>query len=274
MSSSRHWIAIVAVLAVMVGCSSHEIDIDNQSDPDVDAGTDTGPQTDTDEPEPDADNGDDGTHSLEEFEQASVTVVAAECERLLNCCNDDELTEQFMGNPDIDNLEDCIQANTGMFGHGEGALSQMEQEGRIAFDPTQADVCLESIGALDCEEFAATDRQRQQLPGCRTIIQPLVETGDNCEYNFECKTGICDREDQDSEPVCRSPIEEEGAECRARICGSGLYCDLGNATCEAQKPEGEGCLDDEECETEFCGDAEDADHNACRIRSRVYCTGD
>lgn len=265
-------IVALGLLVVAFGCS-RTVEVDNQQEQEADVG-----------PQPDADAGTDAEtdaetedeHSIDAFRETSARLISGECERMFDCCNQEELAEQLPGDGDIDSVEECVEKRGGQFGDAAELYNHLANEGKIAFDSAQVDVCQDAIANLSCEDFESTTRQRTELPGCRNIIEPLVEEGEPCEHDFVCKTGTCDP-DEDGELRCLPTIDEQGEDCSGnRTCGEGLYCEesLDALTCEPQHEEGEGCMDDRECLSAYCEEPEDADHNMCLDRGSTYCTGD
>lgn len=217
--------------------------------------------------------------TAEDFEEASMDTLRGQCEKIFECCGDDEFAG-VVGETDLEDVDDCIEAKSGLFGHGGTEMSEAYQNERIDFQEAQIEVCIASIETMSCEDFDATDSQRRGLPGCRSIAEPLVEEGEVCDHDWECKTGFCRSEELGEEGECATEPDEVGQDCPSLRCGPGLYCETMSAECLQELAVGEECDEDRECGTGYCGEevvgeGEDEEVvDVCQQRGEQVCTGE
>ena len=162
---------------------------------------------------------------------------AAYCERMFRCCTDSEIAERtlFSENP-VQDPESCSEAVESWSALDLLGLMESMNAGRVAFDEERAAECLEEIDAEGCELGLAV------VPfdmGCDDAFVPLVEDGGSCEFDEDCKGGLC------VDSVC-ARLPDVGEPC-LYDCVPGAFCASDDGTCRELLPDGAPCWNSDEC---------------------------
>ena len=242
---------ITALFGLLLGCGDHELEVDNQSNDDPPE------QQQNNDPEPTPD-----------FQEAAYDTLQPRCEKVLECCDQSEQELVFRSGT-YESADECVESESGLFGITQGLLESSYVAERIDFDDVAVEGCIQSIQELSCDDYHDQANITETLPGCRNMIVPLVEEGESCSEDFECISGVCHEEDDDS--VCRALPDQEGEDCINLSCDHGLYCDTLENTCRPIAHEGEACDDHAQCITEYCTDSNG--EQTCQERGTEMCTG-
>ena len=231
----------IASLVAAGGCGS-EVEVGSPNDDEPQQNNDPH-QNDNDND--DNDNDDTPVNDVEDdtFVDESRQVTAAHCNLVLDCCTEED-EQQF------EDADDCADYFLGrLFGLVDAELVEAYEEDRIDIDDAAVDNCENSIAELSCEEFDARPDQLQQLDGCRDIVVPQADLGDDCTADMDCAEGTCVGADPDS-ALCEA-LPAGGEECTHR-CSDGYYCR--NNECVEQYDDGEDCSDPrgDECLSGHC----------------------
>ena len=100
-------------------------------------------------------------------------------------------------------------------------LSKALAAGKSAFDPQQAQICLDGLRARGCERTAPEVDQ-----ACERTVTGTVAQGVACSWVFECATGRCEPDGPGACPAKCGAVSAEGASCAAAPCDlrAGLRC--------------------------------------------------
>ena len=260
-TSKNHWLAarrhilwwmgifLGLGLGLTVGCGGDET-----------TGTDEQPSSPDITEESDAERPDPG---LMDF---ATRTAGAMCEKAFECCNEAERAA-LLGDQ-VESQEDCADfAAFRSFVFGYGMLDESVKAGRIKVNASLIDLCIESIAAASCEDFATSPDLQAQATGCREVLMPQVDHDSGCQFDEDCQSGYC----AESTGTCRN-LPRNGEDCRGAMrCEPDHFCDTFNFTCERKRPDGEVCMDDDECASERC--IEDDDQGLICGESPATCAG-
>lgn len=194
--------------------------------------------------------------ALEAYQHFSEDVSVAACGKAFECCSDSELDSM---NVRGDDAESC--ANSSVLGRefGFGLYDEPIRNGGVQFDEDLAELCLQSIENLSCEEFSGGIEifGSRDYRGCAELFQATRTNGETCTYHVDCESGFCQEAEGEGENECSEP-PQAGEPCSTLQCASGTYCDQSGASnvCRPKKPDGEPCLDDQQCESDHCSSDE------------------
>jgi hypothetical protein len=136
----------------------------------------------------------------------------------------------------------------------EGELDQLAlaiEEGRVEFDQTVAETCLEKAQMLianadPCSALGALDDGA--VAECDQVFTGKGVEGSACADSQECGDGFyCEFSADDTMCYGTCAPDEGGEECGGQICDEATqFCDENDA-CVAHKEQGAACFGDEEC---------------------------
>jgi hypothetical protein len=210
---------------------------------------------------------------------ACVERVSAQCKYAFTCCEDEERISNAIVSTDyVNNEQECVDRGAA-FCRLIAAADDSAELGRLAINVTAQDECLAKIGrateGCDIEEFLSA----RQL--CGDLFEPLVEDGDECALDVECKSGTCDiaRDDDGNVDIYNAELGAPKGDCLGTLvagdtcleqsCSPGFFC--GDDGCEALRPNGEPCTFDE------CEQGLECFEGQCRVidvdLDNKYCTG-
>jgi hypothetical protein len=216
-------------------------------------------------------------------DQVCETEVHALCHFAYACCN---ATERVVFATAVDgfrNEGECVdfllRDGTAECGNAL-AVQDAIVENRFSYDANLAQKCLQpTIDALnqcDAVKVVQPDAGAAACTGLGfgngnfAFGKGKVAAGQACFQAFECSDpgSVCEvKPDDDADGkvvvttvgVCKSP-GKEGDDCSADtgtdgLCDAGLFCNADNV-CEAidLKDNGDACVQDAECKTDFCND--------------------
>lgn len=210
------------------------------------------------EPEPE----EEFVQELPDVALTATELASARCEVIYDCCNSQERLNVF--GMEGESAEDCA-ANTGAQFPGlgaTGALAAAISNGNAIFHEHRAELCNEALLQQGCSDFQGTDEYVLTLPGCRDIVQGLLEDGEACSNGFECESRNCHYAELSENGVCMTLPRAEGQECYQNNCGGMTYCHPNTDLCVQKHTLGAECFWDYECNTGYCGDAEN-DEKRC-----------
>lgn len=213
-----------------------------------------------------------------EFSQWTADLLETRCEKIFDCCSSQEREERF--GMTADDIPGCMQSERGVFGGmGSVALEVSLHQERIEFDEGMAVMCQQALEQLTCSDFDGSREQRENLPGCKEMVIGLVADGDECSGDWECQDGLfCQIQEGEPHPNDASmdnsrcaPLPGFEQDCPDRRCAFGYYCERFDLICLEIGLEGDSCLRDEECNSNYC--REDASQDLiCQQRPSV-CNG-
>jgi hypothetical protein len=153
-------------------------------------------------------------------------------------------------------------------------LDKEVSAGRVAYDSSKAQACLDAIKALDCSTLAGSDTPA----ACVAARTGHVANGATCYAGVDCTSGICDLSSTCPGTCVAALAADDDCSTRPDDCGAGLgcqsdntgaqkckplsgvngpcpcqpglYCDVNSAapSCKALKASGAGCVVDVECQ--------------------------
>ncbi|RDV38051.1 hypothetical protein DV096_09555 [Bradymonadaceae bacterium TMQ3] len=178
-------------------------------------------------------------------------VRRAECQVLFGCCDAQERIERL----GISYSEDECLTNAGLLPSGLGLamLNEAIVSERIVVDWDAADMCINAFTTQSCGEFTEREAIRTTLPGCRQMLIPQSENGEECILDEECISGYCHRNvfDEDAVDLC-ADMSGVGDDCSASTCPSGTFCDSIDYTCRQTLRAGSSCYRAQDCRSNRC----------------------
>lgn len=226
------------------------------------------PEGDGEQGDGDGDSGT-GDRIQEDLIDVYQAMFEAECTLLFRCCGDIERESVFRVEGDEQDCKDEFASL--IFGVDQAIIDNSVTAGRAALDEEQAQLCVASYLALSCNDWTTLKpTDSVHLPGCASIIAPLVQDGSACQNHFECFSGYCDRGMGES-GNCRSRAGQ-GEDCGTKPCSDGYFCDVFSDVCIPREPNGVPCLSDKECESNYCAQVSDGSLS-CQDPLRV-CVGE
>lgn len=184
----------------------------------------------------------------------AVELASARCEVVYDCCSAEE-RETIFG-LEGETAADCSATTGAQFpGLGAtGALAAAIANGNAIFHEHRAELCNDAVKGLACSEFRGDDEYILSLPGCRDIVQGLLEDGEDCQNSYECESRNCYYAELAENGVCSSLPSQEGQECRNGQCGGMTYCHPNTDLCVQKQTLDSECFWDYECNTGYCAD--------------------
>jgi hypothetical protein len=169
---------------------------------------------------------DDGTAAVP-LEEVPAKYAAALCTVIENCYGD---LLQIV-NPG----EDCVTNATVQAEEELATLPDAIDAGRVAYDGSKVQACLDEMTASDCSFLTERDPE-----SCEGIFVGTVEAGGECQHNEECLAGQYCNFSGTCPGEC-SPREQAGGACSGNSdCADGLKC--GEASlCVKPSAAGEAC---------------------------------
>jgi hypothetical protein len=169
------------------------------------------------------------------FDELAPKYASAACSAYTNCFG--PLVSLLF------NGADCTDLTTKRLDNGTYSLiAQKITEGKIVYDGTKAQACLDSIASLGCDGLLQRDQ-----PTCLAALDGKVELGGACDLNEECQgSAICKSSDGTCPGQC-SELLAAGQRCSQDAdCDGGLQCSpetqlcvkpaAANAACEYGSP--------------------------------------
>lgn len=161
------------------------------------------------------------------IEELPAKYASALCSAINNCYG--ELLEVFRPG------EDCAANTTTQIEEELATLPAAIDAGRVKYDGTKVQVCLDEVAAADCAFLSEREPE-----SCKAVFEGTVTAGGDCERNEECEDDhYCDS--SNACPGACSPLEQAGGPCTGNSdCASGLKCGA-TALCVAPSQAGEAC---------------------------------
>jgi hypothetical protein len=173
----------------------------------------------------------DGNDDISLFDDLYRELALARCEKEFDCCPQDSVAA-------YSSVENCTTHNEYYTRELAGQIQWAVLSGRVLYDGARARECMAVIRGLECTQYQADDL------GC--FVVPLVDSGGQCNLDFECVTGYCSFETH----TCAT-LPALGEQCN-RDCAQGSYCDFRTSVCEAAKADGAECQIETECQSLHC----------------------
>ena len=255
LASLRSAAPAAALLALMVAAACGGDDDDD--DDDGGSAVDAGPRpVDAAVTEPDA--APDVGPSLDEL---ASPLAGALCPLLFECCSAGDLEEVFedQSEPPAD-VAACATSLTPLLDEELSEIAEAVAGGRIGYDPARMAACLEVIPDGKCSSLSSLFDDLFSFPGCAPPFTALVEVGEDCLSNEECKTGYCPGRINDEPGEC-AELPGEGEKCEFD-CADGFTCDV-DSTCVPQRADGEVCEGEDECLSGSCVDGFCGENPVC-----------
>ena len=131
--------------------------------------------------------------------------------------------------------EECLKDIGPTFEEALAPLSHAVDAGRVKYDGTKVQKCLDELAAGDCAALA-----QREPASCKAAVAGTVKEGEDCTNDFEC-AGEQYCKTAASCPGQCAPFENAGGACISNDnCKSGLKCD-DNGHCVTPSAEGEAC---------------------------------
>lgn len=167
-----------------------------------------------------------GTASLDNL---SSRVAGMYCGRIFGCCDSEERAEMFGDEFSPSNESECSSQMTVLFDEQMQELQEAVDAGRLIFHEDKAAECLNHLESVDCSAGVFPEGE-DEIPACDETTEGLVEPGDACAMNDECKSGRCAgvQYDEDGNRTQMGACGGGGAgqTCEwSDECGEGHYCD-------------------------------------------------
>ena len=210
-----------------------------------------------------------------ELQDMNRQLFEAQCTLIYRCCDEEErLFEMGIGRETGE--EECAQRSGGLsVDLWLAILSEAAAAGRIEINTGLMELCLDAYLEQSCSEWTFQDAgDAIHLPGCEEMIAPMLEEGVDCEQDYECITGYCHLPmNSDDEFGTCQPMAQRDQDCGEFPCARGLYCDEFTFRCKAQGRDGDECVNDRECRSDFCDRDEEAGTAGVCGPRRPVCTG-
>jgi hypothetical protein len=150
----------------------------------------------------------------------------------------------------------CATTLRGLFTGIIGPVQEGEAAGRLRYNPSNAGGCLDAVVAAPCTALRpGLDPEAIAPSTCEYVITPLVDAGEACASDIECKSGSCEGASNNMPNGTCEAVPGLDEPCEF-LCADGLYCDVaGGSTCAAQKAATAACNDGDECLSGHCSDS-------------------
>jgi len=188
--------------------------------------------------------------------------AAVNCARIFGCCDAAERSARWAVTSEADCRRQVQQAG--------GSYVRDVTAGFLVYDAHAARRCLDEIAAAPCALLFNSDDLRPVAPSCQVVTRGARKSGEFCQGLDEyCESGNCVLEGGDDlcgpPRACPSwcgaglycdeatgclPVKAAGAPCATQLECESLIC--GGITCEAKRPDGAACSDDENCVRGAC----------------------
>jgi hypothetical protein len=178
------------------------------------------------------------------------------CTKAYDCCT----MTQLMKNSAAGTTEAECETNTAAnFRQTLQNMQQSENAGRAKYDQTKVDACLAALRMATCSDLTMI-YSIKQIPACNTTFAtPLVVGVAQCQQDYECQSGVCEREAGSLTGACVMGNAAGGACADDNRCQSDLICDGRGTTsdasddiCVAQQENGAACIDGFNCKSRNC----------------------
>ena len=193
-------------------------------------------------------SGNDGNQGADsEMVELFRAIGRANCHQWFTCCPPNELRSAvLLGATEAE----CIEKQSELAPAIPLVYRSSLDAGRLVFHMDQARACLAAIESATC---ATPDAQID----CDfyPMIEPRVALGQLCAWEYECISGLCDRDFENDADFGKCIAKAaNGAPCSAgRDCSSGLCeYETGGSRCNELRPNGERCNFDSECASGEC----------------------
>jgi hypothetical protein len=197
-------------------------------------------------------------------------LASAQCEKLFECCSDDELQTVFgmLDASDPDACREALRSQAEAF--LQPALERSIASDAVQLDDDALDRCVTALQARSCAQFepsASVDVLSVQ--GCTDVVQPKLTLSAFCAEDFECQTGFCSRPPAESQGACKNP-PAVGEPCLNERCGPGLYCG-DDDLCAEKLGVGQICTRNAECRGDNCSPGDDGEFVCAEVSD--ICSG-
>lgn len=180
-----------------------------------------------------------GPGSYEDFRNQ---LVDSSCTRARRCGHAGRGERQSCGTDDVLTL--LHDSATDRAGADALDLPASIAEGRLGYDPVNAQRCLDAVSSAPCDAALAA---RSEGLVCDVVVRPRAAMGETCRSDLECEGGVCVHA-----PSCAGtcvPYASYGAACGtpdlANTCDPTVaWCD---GTCRPKRGKGQPCGSDVEC---------------------------
>ncbi|MFI5308098.1 MAG: hypothetical protein ACHQ53_12135 [Polyangiales bacterium] len=152
-------------------------------------------------------------------------------------------------------LEGCFDSRTLRYAFGDagckvrlqaaiedsdfGYVQDSIDAGRVSYDASKVDGCLDAIKALGCS-FSTT--RLFEKDACKGVFTGHAKAGAKCTVGEDCDSGLFCQHDATTCPGTCKALLKPGSTCdSADQCADGLACSKSTATCEEPSHAGEAC---------------------------------
>jgi hypothetical protein len=190
------------------------------------------------------------------IDETATNFAQAICPKAYDCCT----IQQLMKNSAAGTTEQECETNTAAnFRQTLQNMQNSENAGRAKYDQAQVDACLAALRMATCSDLTMI-YSIDQIPACNsTFATPLVAAGGNCQQDYECIDGVCQRPSGSFDGVCVAGHTAGVACADDNRCESDMICDGRGTTsdasddiCVAQQENGATCIDGFNCKSRNC----------------------
>lgn len=161
----------------------------------------------------------------------------AVCSKRGDCCDDD--------------YEVCIVEVTEAFDAIYVDLDDAVPDGSASVDCGAFAACASAIERASCDEWPAQVGGLAEIPvdvpECRKLVTPGLESGDACDWNYQCRDGFCQSEDG----LCYD-FAKENESCEEALCSLPTHFCNAAGLCQRRLENGVACNVPSECQSGVC----------------------
>src|SRR5262245_43663327 len=114
-------------------------------------------------------------------------VALAVCPKAYQCCTGMQLADNQQAGTDE---ASCKVKTADSFDEFLDSVAASEKKGRVIFHRERLEACLSTIRSSDCASLNQTNHF-SGVPGCGESIEPKVQNGGACTFNWECVGDNC-----------------------------------------------------------------------------------
>jgi hypothetical protein len=195
----------------------------------------------------------DSTSQPVDLNTAAAEIAAAQCARVFECCDAQEVGRLFQSVEDVASCTPVVENYMTTF--VLPALDDALTRGAIQVDESKRATCISSLRQKTCESFVPSPNLNMfTTTDCRPWIKARLEISGFCQEDFECVSGFCARDSGTLEGTCKeAPAQDEA--CVVERCAVGFYC--ADQMCLPSLSTGAECSRNDECKSNNCVDGLD-----------------
>jgi hypothetical protein len=132
--------------------------------------------------------------------------------------------------------EDCQQRLETQLNDGIDTLKQAKEQGNAKYDGEKAQGCIDAVGTAGCDIDGALESD-----ACRAAFDGLIELGNGCNSNIECKGDAFCKANAACPGTCTAGGGAGDACQRDNECKTGFYCSDTDKKCTKPAAAGDVC---------------------------------